>query len=97
MTDETTLTVTVPNIPEGALVQIRVHPLSKKAVRVCTQEKTTAILGPGQGIIGMIPEDGSWVALMLAGLDEITHPTDPQGPEGAPVPAEAEAPRIALV
>lgn len=100
MTDETTPTVTLPNIPEGALVQIRVHPLSTCAVRVSLNGDQLSVIGPGQGIIGLLPDSllaPSVAVLEACPLRYITTPTNPEGPEGAPVPAEAEAPRIALV
>lgn len=98
MTDE--VKVNLPELPEGALVQIRVHPLSTKAVRVRLNGDQLSVIGPGQGVIGLLPDSvlAPVVAMLeLAELRHITTPTDPNGPEGAPVPAEAEAPRIALV
>jgi hypothetical protein len=59
-----------------------------------------AVVGPGQALAGFLPDSilvPIIATLSLAELRHITTPSDPNGPEGAPVPAEAEAPRIALV
>ncbi len=99
MTDETP-TVIGQDFPEGALVQIRVHPQSTRALRIRLNGAEWSVIGPGQGVIGILHDNR--VESTVATLEPvdfwyITAPTNPDGLEGGPVPAQAEAPRIALV
>lgn len=83
---------------EGALVQINVYHQSKHAVRVLANGVQTVVLGPGQAVIGMLPDSALApvrVELERCDLRYVTNPTDPDA--AVPGDAPVDSKKIELV